>query len=118
MKKHILSGFADCCVKKNFYSEILGRTTYETSTIEVSDPDEFLGMGSTVETRSTENDDPDEFLLGPTNFTKSIETSDSDEFLFGPTVITETVELSDPDEFIVRNFCNQMDGDFDELLLI
>lgn len=102
MIRHILSKYSEKneSNRKKIIGEIPGKTTYETSTIEISDPDEFFDSGSTLETRTKESSDPDEFILGPTDITKSIEATDSDEFVFGPTVLTENVELSDPDEFV------------------
>lgn len=98
MKKHLLSMYGNFCKNKEIID--LGKTTYETSTIETTDTDEFFAMGGTYETRSQENTDPDEFLLqGPTNLTFTQENTDEDEF------------LSD----ILSDFNNK---DFDEILLI
>ena len=98
MKKHLLSMYGNFCKNKEIID--LGKTTYETSTIETTDTDEFFAMGGTYETRSQENTDPEEFLLqGPTNLTFTQENTDEDEF------------LSD----ILSDFNNK---DFDEILLI
>ena len=95
MKKHLLSMYGNFCKNKEIID--LGKTTYETSTIETTDTDEFFAMGGTYETRSQENTDPDEFIFGPTSITKSVEATDEDEFIFcGPTMVTENVENSDP----------------------
>ena len=117
MKKHLLSMYGDFCKSKKMID--LGKTTYETSTVETTDADEFFAIGGTYETRSQENSDPDEFTFGPTSITKSAEATDEDEFIFcGPTIATETVESSDADEFlpdVLNDFNNK---DFDEILLI
>ena len=91
MKKHLLSMYGNFCKNKEIID--LGKTTYETSTIETTDTDEFFAMGGTYETRSQENTDPDEFIFGPTSITKSVEATDEDEFIFcGPTMVTEMLK--------------------------
>lgn len=68
MRKHLLSLYGD--LHKIEKTEDLGKTTYETSTIETTDVDEFCAMEVTHETRNKESSDPDEFFLqGPTNLT-------------------------------------------------
>lgn len=119
MKKHLLSMYGNFCKNKEIID--LGKTTYETSTIETTDTDEFFAMGGTYETRSQENTDPDEFIFGPTSITKSVEATDEDEFIFcGPTMVTENVENSDPDEFLLQGPTNltftQENTDEDEFL--
>lgn len=121
MRKHILSNYSEQLFGDNLKnSEVLGKTTYETSTVEVSDHDEFINIGSTMETRVKEDSDPDEFRFGPTNLTKTIENTDSDDFTFGPTMLTEQVENSDPDEFVIMGFTRKTfskeDSDPDEFL--
>lgn len=117
MKRHILSTYGDFCEKSRTID--LGKTTYETSTVEVSDPDEFLVMGVTQETRSQESSDPDEFLLGPTNITKSVEATDADEFLLkGPTKLTFIQENTDEDEFLPDILNGNYLNDFDDILLV
>ena len=121
MIKHILSKYSekDIDIRKKAVKDTPGKTTYETSTIEISDPDEFFDMGSTLETRTKENSDPDEFVLGPTILTENVEVSDPDEFeAAGPTKSTFTKEDSDPDEFLVDDAGICSNGDFDEFLLI
>lgn len=139
MKKHILSQYSEKI--SDAYLEgldTLGKTTYETSTVEISDPDEFVVTGNTIETRVKEDSDPDEFRLESTSLIKTLENADSDEFMIGPTMLTEQVENSDPDEFVVMGptkgtfskedsdpdefmcgfFNSYYNQDFDELLLI
>lgn len=121
MIRHILSKYSekDKDVRKKVVKDTPGKTTYETSTIEISDPDEFFDMESTLETRTKENSDPDEFVLGPTLLTENVELSDPDEFVTaGPTKGTFSSEDSDPDEFLVDGAGMCSDGDFDEVLLI
>lgn len=65
MKKHLLSMYGGFCKNKKVVD--LGKTTYETSTVETTDADEFLAIGGTYETRSQEISDPDEYTLGPTS---------------------------------------------------
>jgi hypothetical protein len=98
MRKHLLSTYGNLCKSEKIKD--LGKTTYETSTVETTDADEFFMIGGTYETRSQENSDPDEFLLqGPTNLTFTQENTDEDEF------------LSD----VLSDFDNK---DFDGILLI
>lgn len=121
MIRHVLSKYSEKNEdnRKKSYGEILGKTTYETSTIEISDSDEFFGIGSTLETRTKEDSDPDEFVLGPTTLTENVELSDPDEFVTaGPTNGTFSSEDSDPDEFLVVGVGMNLDADFDEVLLI
>ena len=80
MKKHLLSMYGDFCKNKKVVD--LGKTTYETSTVETTDADEFLAIGGTYETRSQEISDPDEYTLGPTSITKSVEATDEDEYTY------------------------------------
>lgn len=118
MKKHLLNLYGDFC--ENITMTDSGKTTYETSTVEITDSDEFLVLGGTYETRSQENSDPDEFIFcGPTMLTENVENSDADEFLLqGPTKLTFTQENADADEFLpdILSDCNNID--FDEILLI
>ena len=118
MKKHLLSMYGDFCKNKKMID--LGKTTYETSTVETTDADEFWSIGVTYETRSQENSDLDEFsFLGPTYATKSAENSDTDEFfLQGPTNLTFTNENTDEDEFLPDILSVSNNIDFDEILLI
>lgn len=118
MKKHILSTYGEL-YKMNIKVD-LGKTTYETSTVEVSDQDEFMMMGVTQETRSQENSDPDEFFYsGPTMLTESVENSDADEFLLeGPTTKTFSQENTDEDEFSPYCLNGNYLSDFDDILLV
>lgn len=50
MKKHLLSTYG--CFCESVKLKDLGKTTYETSSVETTDADEFLGIGVTTETRS------------------------------------------------------------------
>ncbi len=121
MIRHILSKYSEKekYDRQKVVNKNPGETTYETSTIEISDPDEFFGMESTLETRTKENSDPDEFVLGPTVVTENVELSDPDEFVdAGPTKGTFSSEDSDPDEFLVGDVGMCFDRDFDEVLLI
>lgn len=97
MQVHILSRYKSDFT--NTLKSVLGRTTFETSSIEISDPDEFYGI--TSETRASENTDEDEFCLGMIDITKSVENSAEDEFHLrnSMTILTENVENSDSDEF-------------------
>lgn len=118
MKKHLLSMYGDFCKNKKMID--LGKTTYETSTVETTDADEFFAIGGTYETRSQEDSDPDEFIsCGPTMVTENVESSDPDEFLLqGPTKITFTQENTDEDEFLSDVLSDFHNKDFDEILLI
>lgn len=113
LRKHILSKFNESYNVKIEKNVVKGKTTFETNTIEISDPDEFVLEASTKETRTIEISDPDEMIMGPTRITKTLEATDADEFinimagnnkcnleLNGPTKITETIEISDPDEIL------------------
>lgn len=137
MKDHILSRYKSDFV--NTLQSVSGKTTFETSSIEISDPDDFYW--TTSETRASESTDQDEFCIGQTDITKSVENSDEDEFCLrnsmtiltenvensdsdefsfdGATNTTFTVELSDPDEFSTSSKIIPYTGeDFDEFLLI
>ena len=117
MKKHILHKYSNNCKYKNAEKSV--KTTYETSSIEVSDEDEFFCVGHTIETRVRETSDPDEFILGTTLITETVETSDPDEFVaMGPTNSTFSSEDTDLDEFFAGCIQNYNIGDFDEILLI
>ena len=118
MKKHLLSMYGYFCKNKKIID--LGKTTYETSTVETTDVDEFFAIGGTYETRSQEDSDPDEFIsCGPTMVTENVESSDPDEFLLqGPTKITFTQENTDEDEFLSDVLSDFHNKDFDEILLI
>lgn len=118
MKKHILSTYGE--LRKISTMVDLGKTTYETSTVEVSNQDEFMMIGATQETRGQENSDPDEFFYcGPTMLTESAENSDSDEFLLeGHTKQTFTQENTDEDEFLTVCLNDNYLSDFDDILLL
>lgn len=119
MRKHILSNYSEQLFGDNLKnSEVLGKTTYETSTVEVSDPDEFR-FGPTNLTKTIENTDSDDFTFGPTMLTEQVENSDPDEFvIMGFTRKTFSKEDSDPDEFLYRFESKYCENDFDEILLI
>lgn len=117
MRKHLLSMYGDFCKNREMID--LGKTTYETNTIEITDPDEFT-FGPTSITKSVEATDEDEFIFcGPTMVTESVENSDPDEFLLqGPTYLTFTQENTDADEFLSNVLSDFNNKDFDEILLI
>lgn len=140
MKTHVLSRYSEGDCKKKSLGYINKEHEHLKYDI-VSDNncEIMVEYGITIETRTKEDSDPDEFLIEPTNLTKSIETSDPDEFILGPTILTENVEnsdvdelcycmgptiktfseeISDPDEFLI-NYNNQnLDKDFDNILLL
>ena len=105
MKKHILSNY----IKAVKYSSSMSKeSTYLTSTIETSDPDEFVFMsvgGNTIPdrtiTHSIETTDPDDFITDSTLESRQIETSDPD-FYYDTTQTTFILEKSDPDEFYCK----------------
>ena len=119
MRKHILSIYADKIFDANDGKlDFFGKTTYETSTVEVSDPDEF-GCGPTNLTKTLENTDADEFCFGPTMVTEQVENSDWDEIMdMGPTNSTFSKEDSDYDEFGYEFVNCSCEEDFDEFLLL
>jgi hypothetical protein len=121
--QHILCKYAkkNQSVKTMSCNENNGKTTYETSTLEVSDPDEFFDSGSTLETRSQESSDADEFVMEATSLTENVESSDADEFMMETTSLTENVENSDPDEFVcagpTKGTFSSEDSDPDEFIV-
>ena len=99
LRKHILSNYTTVS-----NMGMISKTTIDTASNEVSDPDEFRVdcKGPTMLTESGETTDLDELILGNTQINKAIESSDSAFFAFGePTGLTHAIEDSDPDEFIV-----------------
>lgn len=110
LKKHILSKYGSTYNLQKvemFPINVNGITTYETSTVEISDTDEKIVSG-TKETRNIENSDAD-MVFGSTELTKSIELSDADEIVESEkhlyrankgTSLTETIEVSDQDEYV------------------
>lgn len=76
LKKHVLSQYASVIGKT-----IISKKTFNTDSIEVSDPDEFKLSGPTQITKTIESSDPDEMYMGPTKNTYTLEASDEDEFL-------------------------------------
>lgn len=102
LRKHVLSNYAEV-TRLNSY-ELKNKkdtTSYETSTIESSDDDEFIG--STIITELIEVSDPDSlFRSEGTIETRNIETSDPDQFNMSEgTWLTFEEENSDPDEFYI-----------------
>lgn len=122
MKKHILSKFSEQKnnIIRNRGIQGLVVTGEETSSVEVSDPEEVVLMGATYVTENVENSDPDEFVaMGTTRITELIENSDSGELLLmEPTKQTFNMENSDVDEFQINNLVLMIDSDFDEFLYI
>ncbi len=90
--------------------------TWKTSTVEPSDPDDFLLISGTYFTKAVEPSDPDDFTMinrismEQTGLTETIEPSDPDDFLscigtiIDGTEETFTLEPSDPDDFLTTLF--------------
>ena len=97
LRKHILSNYAFVNgienIKKTTIDSVIMKTELDGLSTDFKGPPRI--------TESVENSDVDEMIMmGTTQITKSTEVSDSDALCFGePTALTHAIEDSDPDEF-------------------